>query len=96
MSKSLHPYSDEFERQIPLFYLDIAAQNLSMTTATSNAWKYMRSIIETLRLDSNLNGNVELHWSGSIDPVDAWKNQIWTFILRCEYKVIPHSQLLYT
>lgn len=92
------PYDFERRKQIPLFYLDVAAQNLDLVTAVNNSWKYMRSIIETLNLDPNLNKNVQSHWSGNIYPVDELRpnNQIWTYILRCEYHIEPKKPTLYS
>lgn len=90
------PYNPQQEKQVPVFYIDIASQNVKMTTAVSNAWKYMRSVIETLNLDPNLNGNCQSHWSGDIYPVDVWQNQIWTFILRCRYVIVPQKPTLYS
>lgn len=89
------PYNPQWKKQAPVFYLDIATQNEDMMTAVDNAWKYMRSTIETLRLDANLDGNVEKHWSTDIYPVDIYKHQIWTYILRCDYTIIPHKPMLY-
>lgn len=90
------PYNPQQEKQVPIIYIDIAAQNVKMITAVNNAWKYMRSVIETLNLDANLDGNCQNHYSGDIYPVDVWQNQIWTFILRCRYEIVPQKPTLYS
>ena len=89
-------YVESSRKQIPRFYIDIAAQNLDLTTAVNNSWKYMRCVIETLNLNANLDKSCEDHWAGDIYPVEERKTQLWTYILRCDYYIAPHKPTLYT
>lgn len=89
------PYNPQMRKNIPLFYLDFAVQEATLRTVVRESWKLYRQVIEKLNLDSNLGGSVELHRPGNLYPVDIFKTQLWTFIFRSEYHIVPHKPTIY-
>jgi len=91
------PFNTVLGKPIPIFYLDVATRDKDISVAIQDAWKLANDVVETLRLDTNLDKTVENHFIDSFEPVAAYDkgDNVWTFILTVNYAVLTHGFIPY-